>query len=53
MNTKRQIKVVDITGNTAVQIETAFNTNWGPKGWRIVQVVVIGTKQYLIAEKEI
>ena len=50
---KRKIKVVDITGNTAAQIETVFNSDWGNKGWRIVQVVVIGTKQYLIAEKEI
>lgn len=50
---KCKIKVVDITGNTAAQIEAAFNNNWGNKGWRIKQVVVIGTKQYLVAEKEI
>jgi hypothetical protein len=50
---KRQIKVVDITGNTATQIETAFNTNYGNLGWRIIQVVVIGAKTYLLAEKEI
>jgi len=50
---KRQIKTVDITGSTASQIETAFNTNYGQKGWRIVQIVVIGAKTYLLAEKEI
>jgi hypothetical protein len=50
---KRHIKTVDITGKTAAQIETEFNTNWGPKGWRIIQILVIGTKTYLLAEKEI
>ena len=53
MNVKRQIKIADITGNTAAQIETTFNTNFGPLGWRVVQVVVIGAKTFLIAEKEI
>lgn len=49
----RQIKVVDITNNTPTQIESAFNNNWGLKGWRIVQIVVLGTSRYLLAEKEI
>jgi len=50
---KRQIAVVDITGNTAAQIETAFNSNYGAKGWRIIQAIVIGAKTFLMAEKEI
>jgi hypothetical protein len=50
---KRKIAVVNITGNTPAQIETAFNTNYGNKGWRIIQVIVIGANTYLIAEKEI
>lgn len=50
---KRQIKIVNITGNTVTQMENAFNNNYGNKGWRIVQVIVIGANTYLIAEKEI
>jgi len=49
----RKIKIVDVTGFTPTQIETAYNTNYGNNGWRIVQVVVIATKTYLIAEKEL
>jgi hypothetical protein len=49
---KRQIKVVNITGNTAAQIETAFNDTYGNLGWRIVQIITIGANTYLIAERE-
>ncbi len=52
MDKKVRIKIVDITGNSAATIESVFNANWGSKRWRIVQIVVIGTKQYLIAEQE-
>mgnify|MGYP000362220645 CR=1 FL=1 len=52
-NVKRKIAVVDITGNTATQIENAFNTNYGQKGWRVIQVVVVGAKTFLLAEKEV
>lgn len=51
-NVKRKIKIVNVTGNTPAQIETAFNDNWGNKGWRIVQIVVIGANTYIVAEKE-
>ena len=50
---KRQIKIVDITGLTAAQIETAYNNNYGNIGWRIIQAIVIGAKTYIIAEREI
>lgn len=50
---KRQIKLVDVTGFTVTQIENAFNNNWGVKGWRIVQAIIIGTKTYIISEKEL
>jgi len=50
---KRQIKIVDLTGKNAEQIETAFNTNFGLKGWKIVQVIVLGETPYLIAEREV
>lgn len=49
---KRRIKIIDLTGLTISQIENSFNTNYGVKGWRIVQVVKVGTKDYLIGEKE-
>ena len=50
---KRQIKIVDLTGLTPSQIESSYNTNFGIKGWRIIQIVALGGKNYLIAEKEI
>lgn len=49
---KKEIKIVDVTGNTVAQIETAFNTNWSKKGWRIVQIFEIGTKRHILAERE-
>ncbi len=51
-NVVRQIKVFDITGKTATQIEDAYNTNYGQVGWRIIQVIVMGSKTFIIAEKE-
>ena len=50
---ERKIKIIDLTGFTPAQIETAFNNDYGKKGWRIVQVVQLGNKDYLIAEKEV
>ena len=50
---KRQIEVVDLTGKTAAQIKSAFNDNYGAKGWRIVQIIVLGGAPYLIAEREV
>jgi len=52
-NVKTKIALVDVTGNTAAQIESAFNTNYGSKGWRFKQAIVISTKTYMIFEKEI
>jgi len=49
---KRKIKIIDLTGMTAVQIESDYNTNYGQKGWRIVQVFAIGNKNYIMAERE-
>lgn len=50
---KRQIKILNITGNTTTQMENAFNNTYGVKGWRVVQVVVVGANTYMIAEREI
>jgi len=50
---QREVKIVDITGFTANQIQTAYNTGYGKKGWRIVQIVSLSNKVYLIAEKEL
>jgi len=49
---KRTIKVVDTTGYTAAQLETAYNTNYGAKGWRLIGFVTISSKLYVVAEKE-
>jgi len=51
--TKRIIKIVEVTGFNPAQIETEFNTNWGPKGWRIVRIFEVGTKVFILAEKEL
>ena len=50
---KREIKIVDVTGFTPEQIESSFNTNFGQLGWRTIQIVTLGTKNYLIAEREV
>ena len=49
---KRKIKIIDLTGLSISQIENAYNNNYGQKGWRVIQFVVIGGKNYLIGEKE-
>jgi hypothetical protein len=49
---QRKIKFVDVTGYTPAQIENAFNNNYGKIGWRIVQVIEIASKIFLLAEKE-
>ncbi len=49
----RKIKLFDVTGMTASQIESFYNTQAGLSGWRVVQAIVIGTKTYIIAEKEL
>jgi len=48
---KRKIKLADVTGLTPTQIENAYNTNYGEKGWRIVQVIVLGANTFILAEK--
>jgi hypothetical protein len=51
--TKRQIKVVDLSGLTISQIESTYNTNYGQKGWRIVQFFIVSNKNYILCEKEV
>jgi hypothetical protein len=48
----RKIAIIDTTGYTPAQLENAYNTDYGAKGWRIIQVVALGGKNYVIAEKE-
>lgn len=50
---KKEIKIVDVSGKTAAQIETAFNDNYGNKGWKIIQIVVLGGTPYVLAEREL
>lgn len=51
--TKREIKIVDLTGLTINQIENNYNNNYGLLGWRIVQIIELGGTRYLLAEREI
>ena len=51
-NVKRKIAVVDLSGLNATQIVDTYNSNYGQKGWRVIQVFPIGNKNYLLAEKE-
>lgn len=50
--TKRRIKIIDTTGYTIQQLEDAYNNLYADKGWRIVQIVALGGKNYVLAEKE-
>ena len=52
-SSQRQIKMIDTTGYTVSQFENAYNTNYGAKGWRIIQIVTIGNKTYILAEREV
>jgi len=52
-NSVRKVKFVDVTGYTIAQLENTYNNFYGAQGWRIVQVIVIGNKNYIVAEKEV
>lgn len=49
---KKKIKLVDVTDKTITQIEDTFNNNWGSIGWRFMKVIILGSSQYLLMEKE-
>lgn len=49
----RKIKIVDLSGMTISQIESAYNTNYGTKGWRIVQFFIVSNKNYILCEREV
>ena len=51
--TKRQIKLIDTTGYSISQLETAYNDNYAAKGWQIKQIVTIESKVYVLAEREV
>ena len=50
---QRKIKLIDTTGYTIQQFEDAYNNNYGAKGWRIIQIITLGSKNYILAEKEV
>jgi len=52
-NVTREINLVSLSGKTPAQIESAFNDNYGAKGWRIIQILTLGSTPYLIAEREV
>lgn len=49
---RKKIKLVDVTGFTAVQIENGMNTAL-TKGWEFVQAIVVNTKTFIILQKTI
>jgi len=50
---KREIDLVDVTGKTAAQIITFYNDGPGKNGWRIIQVLEIGSSRFIVAEREL
>lgn len=50
---KRKIALVDVTAYNAKQLGNYYNSNLGDKGWRIIQIVSIGSSRFVLAEKEI
>ena len=46
---RNKIKIVDVTGFTAAQIETGVN-NALLKGWQFVQAIVVGSKTLVILQ---
>jgi len=51
-NVKRKIAIEDVTGYTPTQLENYYNNNLGDKGWRIIQILEIGSNRFVLAEKE-
>ena len=49
---RKKIKLVDVTGYTAVQIENGVNAAL-TKGWEFVQAIVVGNKTFVIIQKTI
>ena len=50
---KRKIVLIDWTAYTPEQLENVYNTTYGAKGWRVIQVLVVGSSKYLVAEREV
>lgn len=50
---KREINIFDVSGKTVPQIEAAYNNNYGQKGWRIISMLVLNSKPYIVCEREL
>jgi len=50
---KREIKLVNVDGMTPTEIEDAYNNGAGQEGWRIIQILTLGNKRTILAEREI
>lgn len=50
---QRKIHIEDVTGDSISTIESNYNNNYGKKGWRIIQIIELGSKTYIVSEKEI
>lgn len=50
---KRELKLVDVTGKTASEVEDFYNVNAGPVGWRVIQIIEIGSSRFIVADREV
>ena len=46
---EKEIKLLDVTGKSATQIENAYNSS--NAGWDIKQIIQIGSKVFILAER--
>lgn len=52
-NISRKIKFIDVSGYNPTQLENYYNSNYGDKGWRIIQMLEYSSKLWVVAEKEV
>ncbi len=52
-NIQRKIHIEDVTGNTISDIINIYNNNYGNAGWRIIQIIELNSKTYIVSEKEV
>lgn len=50
---RKKIKIADVTGKTAAEIETIFNDDYGSIGWRIIEIKEFKNKWYIVLEMDL
>ena len=48
---KRKIHLENVTGLNPSQIENQYNNGPGLNGWRIIQIIEVGTRRFIVEEK--